>query len=58
MVAMFYVTKLEPMYSRVYDDVEVINSNIKLVADILKETAERLLPCVQPKKRGKGGMTP
>ena len=45
--------KLEPLYSRVYDDVEDINSNIQHVADILKETADHMLPCVQPKKKRK-----
>ena len=45
--------KLEPFYSRVYDAVEDINCNIQQVADILKETGNCLLPCVQPKKKKK-----
>ena len=45
--------KLEPLYSRVYDDVEGINSNIQKVADILRAAGNCLLPCVQPMKEKK-----
>ena len=43
-------SKLEALYSRLYNDVEDINSNIQHVADILKETADCLLSREQLKK--------
>ena len=44
---------LEPLYSRVYDNAEsiVVYSEIEQVAcyaSILKETADRLVPCFEP----------
>ena len=49
-------SRLEPLYSRVYDDTESISGEIEGVASILKETADRLLPCIEPitKKRRDG----
>jgi len=44
-------SRLEPMYSRVYDDAESISGEIDPVASILKETADRLLSCIE--HRGK-----
>ena len=36
-------SRLEPLYSNVYGDAESIDSEIELVASILKETADQLL---------------
>ena len=44
---------LEPLYSKVYDNVELISSEIEKVATLLKETADHLLPCMEPRKRKK-----
>ena len=44
-------TKLEPLYSKVYDDAESISGEVARVASILKETADQLLPCIEPRKK-------
>ena len=46
-------SRLEPLYSRVYEDAETISCEIEQVASILKETADRLLPSFEPKRRKK-----
>lgn len=45
--------RLEPLYSRVYDDAESTSGEIELVASILKETADRLLPSIEPRRKKK-----
>ena len=42
--------KLEPLFSKFYDDPSQIGAEIEQVADILQERGGRVLPCVQPKK--------
>lgn len=46
-------TGLEPLFTRVYDNAEAKSGEIEQVASFLKETAERLLPCVQPRRKTK-----
>ena len=42
--------KLEPLFSKLYDDPSQIGAEIEQVAGILQKCAGRALPCVQPKK--------
>ena len=44
-------SRLEPLYSRVNEDVETISCEIEQVSSILKETADRLLPSFEPKRK-------
>ena len=44
-------TRLEPLFLEIHDNTNEISGEIEHVAGILTEVAEKLLPCVQPKKR-------
>ena len=44
-------SRLETLYNRVYDDARSISSEIEQVASILKETADRLLPSIEPRRK-------
>ena len=44
-------SRLETLYNRVYDDAGCIISEIEQVASILKETADRLLPSIEPRRK-------
>ena len=44
-------SRLEPLYSRVNEDVETISCEIEQVSSILKETADCLLPSFEPKRK-------
>ena len=46
-------SRLELLYSRVYEDAKSICCEIEQVASILKETAGRLLPSFEPKRKKK-----
>ena len=45
--------RLAPLLIGVYDGPDQINSEIELVAGLLTDTAEKLLPCVQPRRKAK-----
>ena len=44
-------TRLAPLLVGVYDDPEQMSCEIVLVAGLLTDAAEKLLPCVQPRRR-------
>ena len=44
-------SRLEPLYRNLYDYAESISSEIELVVSILVETADKLLPSFEPKKK-------
>ena len=44
-------TRLEPLLLGIHDNTNEISGEIEHVAGILTEVAEKLLPCIQPKKR-------
>ena len=44
-------TRLEPLFMGVHDNTDEISREIEQVAGILTEVAEKLLPCVQPRRR-------
>ena len=46
-------TRIEPLLIRVYDEEEVISNEIEQVARLLIDTAEKILSCVQPRKKTK-----
>ena len=46
-------TRIEPLPTRVHDNGEVISNDIEQVAGLLIDTAEMILPCVQPRRRTK-----
>ena len=43
----------EPLLTRVHDDGEVISNKIEQVAGLLIDAAEKILPCVQPRRKTK-----
>ena len=46
-------TRIEPLLTRIHDDGEVISNDIEQVAGVLIDTAEKVLPCVQPRRKTK-----
>ena len=46
-------TRIERLLTRMHDNVEEISKEIEQVAGLLIDTAERVLPCVQPRRRTK-----
>ena len=46
-------SRLEPLYSRVYDDAESISDEIEQVVSIRKETADHLLPSIELRRKKK-----